>query len=1452
MPNVSQPAVKLAPISHDHDTDNLGRNAATIESRRRNEHVGNQENGPAPWRALFNFTTRANLPVLSGGIFVSVVAGAVTPAQSYIVGRIFEGFIELSRRQLTKDEFSTKQIPLVVYLVAVGSGSWVLHFLEFSIWIAFGELQAKSARDRLFAGLLKKDIGWYDLRKNGIGALLPRLQAQIRDLQLATSQPLGTLVTLSSTAVLSLVQSFALSWKLTLVTLASAPFVVAFVIWLGKGMGPSMERQSDKLAEAQKFTTNAFASIETVKCFNGQAIELQKYRARVHEAAVWYFKIANRNALQMASVAFLMITMFVQGFYYGGVLIRRGEMRVDNVVTCFLSAVSAFSAVQSTLPQMIVFEKGRIAGVLLRAVMAQVEGGSNVETRERSQVLPSCRGDIEVKNVSFAYPSQPTRPVLKNVSFFIPSGETTFLIGKSGSGKSTLGQLLLRFYSASRGGISIDGHPLESLDLHWLRSNITLVEQASTLFNDTIFNNIAMAGGAESRSDKAKVYQAIEFSLLRLVVDDLPDGAETAIGTRGGPLSGGQVQRVAIARARLRDTPILILDESTSALDQISRMLLVDAIRRWRHGKTTIIITHDIAQIQADDHAFVLESGRLVQDGTRAEMEALPDTPFEKFLPGQAKMAGESRPGTCSRLCSSGESTASPSSRKSFEEAAARTTLTDDTIDARLEIAENNRRSLVRYASYHHGSPHFSIGSVGSPFVGYRGSFTPLGATHEAFRGQMVRPDETTVGDDEDWGRDSVEEAALVNMAGQKAFDARCGYRKRERHDRRDLQDGSPRRPGNALQSLWSRVLRQDKTPPRDEAQQPATFWSILSTFWPSLNWSQRVVALLGLWGCTVHAAVTPLFSFLIAKLIATYATPKSSSRDALIYSMLLLAIAAVEAVHVWCYRMCLEYAAQRWVDVVRCQAVERILDQPREFFDKEENAVSRMTECLDGNAEEMRNLPGRFAGMIYCAVIMIFISVCWALVAQWKMTLVAMAVAPYMLIVTRAFAKISGKWEARSSDASEDAGAILDEVFTNIRTVRALLLEHHFFSKYLAATKDALRTGFQRAFFVGFFYGMSDSAGIFCTALILFIGVKVAQEGANVTDVIQVFTMLLFAVTNVGAILEYMPQVGLAKDTGGRMMRLAHLPKDSHEYIGDTDITYVGDIRLNGLSFSYPSRPEVAVLSNVDLVIPAGSCTAIVGGSGSGKSTIANLLLDLYTTASMPGLGPGYVGDLSFAHRAIKTVSTPSLRSLVTVVSQRPTIFAGTVRENITYGLPPDSRHSSLRSVTQAAQRAGIHDFIASLPYGYDTVVGEGGVGLSGGQLQRLAIARALVRQPAVLILDEATSALDPESAGLIRHTLQQLVSTKSHAMTVIIITHHRDMMEIAEQVVVMEHGEVVEAGAFNKLLRSNGALVKLLSGGEWDFDGKPSSTTQAEACQGAQGKGSREGKSKMYDSFI
>jgi ATP-binding cassette subfamily B (MDR/TAP) protein 1 len=1437
-------------VDHEGDEDDL------VSTERKDVSKGSKS-----WKALFTFTSRLHLLILVPSLFLSTVAGILQPAMAIFFGRFFDNFSDFGAGKINGQELMSKGLPDIHGLIAIGGATWLLKGGYFTTWLVFGELQAKGVRDELFQNLLQQDLGWFEARSSGVASLLSRLQTyvsfpfergtflhphrQIRELQIGTSQPLGFTINYIVQAVASIGLSFYYSWKLTLVILAGIPVCAIVLAFISSGMQDSIEGQQAENQMGSTSANNAFTNIVAIKCFNSQELESRKYLISVQDAAKYYIELARSNAMQIGFVRFATTAMFVQGFYYGGRLVHSGDSTPGNVVTTFWSALMATKAFEDILPHIIVLEKGRGAAIALRAVLSRVGKGKKLSEGPGGFNPKFVDGDIEVRNISFAYPSRPTHLVLQESTFFFPAGETTFIVGKSGSGKSTLNNLLMRFYPPASGQIFIDGQALNQLSMAWLRNNITLVQQQSILFNETIFKNIAFGAQDHTRVTVDQVKPCVEMAALQNTISDLPNGLQTMVGSGGSSLSGGQKQRIAIARARLRDTGILILDESTSALDYISRTSVMEAIREWRKGKTTIMITHDMSQISPDDFVYVLEDGHIIQEGYRRDVSA----DMEKGLFQSDMQTPKIAPAT--HLDRSSISQISPHDDFDFgwgmsPRVSRMTTGTPvqhhfinkqhmyqesrESIDVpRERIPEDIFRPALRRKPAMRLSRTLSQRLSGGAIAVFEGlkqqsGFQPSYLSSPYHQSSIETGAETIR---------RMTTRAQRPMSMHQAMIMRSIYGT-PTNRQKPLPTPQILENPKLLKRMSARYAKQ-RPPPALVASQPASIQKILATVWPHADHKNRVFLVVGILAALGHSAVPPAFSYILVQLFQTFYIPDGASKQALIFAMVILGIAVVDAVLCFSMHYLLEAASQAWVDRLRTEAMQRVLDQPKAWFDDDRNSPSNLTSSLDRNAEEMRNLVGRFAAFIVVVASMMTIALVWSFITCWKLTMVGLAAGPVLFAVTKGFDTVSSIWEGRTNTASDSVGSIFVETFTDIRTVRALTLESYFHRKYTQATSSAFTVGVRRAMYSGFFFGMSDSAIMFITALIFWFGAYLAQHKEySVKSILTVFSLLLFSTANANAVIAYIPQISSSADTASRLLRLSQLPIRSHEHSGRIRLdpndpqTLSGPINFVNLTFFYPTRPDEPTLDRLNVTIPAGTCTAIVGASGSGKSTIASLLLGMYPptadvdarTPSDPSSGPP---SLTLSGRDIRSLHLPTLRSLIVVVPQTPVIFPDTVRGNITYGLHLSSGLTTQYNVENAAKQAGIDDFIITLPKGYDTVIGEGGLGVSGGQAQRIVIARALIRKPRILILDEATSALDGQSAELVRNSVLALVEEErakarkrgggtKGVLTVIIITHSRDMMACAENVVVLEAGRVAEEGGFEELLKRRGKLFEML----------------------------------------
>jgi ATP-binding cassette subfamily B (MDR/TAP) protein 1 len=364
----------------------------------------------------------------------------------------------------------------------------------------------------------------------------------------------------------------------------------------------------------------AISSIKTIHAFGAQDRTIRKYDdllADAHKEAFWKSPVLG---VFFSVSTFLVMSGTALAFWEGHRMYANGEIRdVGTVFTVVLSVTLGATSIMTILPTFSTITNASSAASELFEVL---DKPSKLDPLDQGGIQPeSCAGSIEMRGVSFAYPSRPTATVLDGMNLVLPVGKTTALVGASGSGKSTVIGLLERWYEPSEGSILIDGVDIAEYNVRWLRSKIRLVQQEPTLFQGTIYENVAKGfvdaqRGLSYEKQKSLVEEACKSSNAHQFIMQLPDGYQTEVGERAGMLSGGQRQRISIARSIISDPKVLLLDEATSALDTKSEGIVQAALNRVSANKTTLIIAHKLATVQAADSIAVMANGKIVEQGS--------------------------------------------------------------------------------------------------------------------------------------------------------------------------------------------------------------------------------------------------------------------------------------------------------------------------------------------------------------------------------------------------------------------------------------------------------------------------------------------------------------------------------------------------------------------------------------------------------------------------------------------------------------------------------------------------------------------------------------------------------------------------------------------------------------------------------------------------------------------
>lgn len=416
----------------------------------------------------------------------------------------------------------------------------------------------------------------------------------------------------------------------------------------------------------------------------------------------------------------------------------------------------------------------------------------------------------------------------------------------------------------------------------------------------------------------------------------------------------------------------------------------------------------------------------------------------------------------------------------------------------------------------------------------------------------------------------------------------------------------------------------------------------------------------------------------------------------------------------------------------------------------------------------------------------------------SWKLTLFMLATFPLLVISAIVFGKFIRKISKKAQDELANTNIIVEETFQSIQAVKAFTNEKYEVNRYTNSlnkvVNEALKAATLRGGFVSFII-FALFGGI--VGVVWYGAQLVAQGDLILADLLTFIFYTAFIGGSVGGLGDIYAQLQKTIGASDRILEILGDPSEVDIYENETkaQITF-GTIDLQDIHFSYPSRPSVEILKGISFTIEPGQKIAIVGTSGTGKSTLAQLMMRFYE----PSQGKIMMGDY-----AIQDLSVGDWRKMVALVPQEVLLFGGSIRENIAYGKPGASE----QEIQQAAEQAYAKEFIESFPEKWDTLVGERGVKLSGGQRQRIAIARAILKDPKFLILDEATSALDSESEKWVQSALEELMKNR----TSLIIAHRLSTIRSADKIIVMESGKIVEMGSHENLMaKKQGVYQKMV----------------------------------------
>ena len=497
----------------------------------------------------------------------------------------------------------------VVGVLALASAS------RFYLVMTIGERIVADLRHDVFAHLISLSPAFFDSARSG--ELMSRLTADTTQLKSAV----GASVSIALRNIMMFIGATAMmvitSPRLSGFVLLAIPLIVLPLVAFGRWVRRLSRNAQDTLADATAYASELVGAIRTMQAYTGERLANARFGGEVEQAYEAARSSTRARAVLTAIIIFIVFTSVVAILWVGSHDVLTGTISAGRLGQFVL--YTAFAAAGLGQLSEVWGEVSAASGASER-LFEILRVKSEVTAPASPQALPvPARGDVSFDHISFAYPTRPDALAVDGVSFNVRAGEKVAIVGPSGAGKSTLFHLLLRFYDPVSGSISLDGVPIRAADPSELRARIALVPQESVVFAATARENIRF--GRPGASD-AEVERAAELAHATEFIRRLPDGFEAQLGERGVTLSGGQRQRIAIARAILRDAPLLLLDEATSSLDAESETLVQTALEELMRHRTTLVIAHRLATVLSCDRIMVLDQGRIVEQGTHAELVA--------------------------------------------------------------------------------------------------------------------------------------------------------------------------------------------------------------------------------------------------------------------------------------------------------------------------------------------------------------------------------------------------------------------------------------------------------------------------------------------------------------------------------------------------------------------------------------------------------------------------------------------------------------------------------------------------------------------------------------------------------------------------------------------------------------------------------------------------------------
>mmetsp|Transcript_18040 Transcript_18040/g.24763 ORF Transcript_18040/g.24763 Transcript_18040/m.24763 type:complete len:1356 (+) Transcript_18040:119-4186(+) len=1322
---------------------------STETSKKNDADFTNPQPPPPPAAAtleeFFQFATGLDYVYIFFGTAGAIASGFCPPAFCLLFGVAIEN--------LNSSSISSVE---VFFFLILGIGYWIVLTVATGCWGLTGERQAQIFADKYVSSVLSQEIGWFDsVGANQLATKLADMSGHLRD---GMTYKICDFIQFSSQVIGSMIVGLALDPYVALIMFACTPLLGgAATVWVG-AISAATKGSSSHYAAAGGLATETLTNIRTVSSLNAQPDIINKYRLYLLDAMNIGISKGLRVGLATGFMWFIVLCTYAITLWYGSQQIAdtitygytdypRKQTGGQVYASFFACLIGAFGL-------------GQIAPPVAAITTARVAAKQFLETIARKPLIDGLSNEgkifeerpvglVELSDVVFTYPSRSDIEVCKGYNLTIQPGESCALVGASGSGKSTVINLLLRFYDPNSGSVKLDGHDIKDLNVRFLRAQIGYVGQEPVLFSGSIADNIA-------------------YGL------DVTFAPELSMVNNPGNHSAAEV---AEAKEKLRARVVEAAKQANAHdfIDHLPEGYDTDV------GSSGSSISGGQKQRIAIARALIKKPVVLLLDEATSALDATSERIVQESI-------------------------------DALQQSKQQTT-----------IIIAHRLNTIRTAD--------KIAVMNGGIIAEEGTHDELLTLNGIYAKLVKLQVEIQTSSEE------LKVSSSTSSISAMDYQEECN---------------EANAMSNIPTALGSTEMTADDSTTEKEKDK-----EVLERIW-NMIYEHFTWFLLAVLGSVMLGAMFPLWGYILGKSLGVLflASPSELRINAAKQAGYFLGLAVDAGVGAVLQKYAIAQVGERIVMKLRSDQFQAVVRREIGFFDRKENVVGKLTSRLANDARSVTKATGEATAAQIQALGCLFIGLLLGFISCWKIGLVVLgAMFPMVISDGIKMAAYTGQLDSiifKNKLHSDEEHDIVSTAFTQMRTVSAFSVQFKIAKMYGDITALKSEQFKQKAWITGFAKGMAEfiTNAVFAV-LFYYAGVLLSESKREFSfgNIMEAILSLMLASLGLGQALADLGDLNEAVQAAKRIFKL--IDEGAEAAIDGISVNGVlnpaqhsrGEIELCDVNFCYPSRPDAKVCRDYNLKIEAGEVVALVGPSGSGKSTIMNLLLRFYD----PDAGVVKLDGVD-----IKELNVRWLRSQIGYVGQEPVLFKGSILENIARGradfgdkpimtiaeVVAEAKAAAAKEsdaaaasavedvesglvvsgsdggvvpedVIQAAKASAAHDFIMSFSQGYQTDVGESSMMLSGGQKQRIAIARALIKKPAVLLLDEATSALDATSERYVQESIDALQQSK--AQTIIVIAHRLTTIRNADKIAVIYRGRVVELGKHDELLSLNGLYAEL-----------------------------------------